>query len=46
MSEFPYPGLRPFQRHETDIFFGREEATDQSEIIKVYDWIFGRDCLK
>ena len=29
MSEFPYPGLRPFQRHETDIFFGREEATDQ-----------------
>lgn len=29
MSEFPYPGLRPFERHETDIFFGREEHTDQ-----------------
>ena len=25
----PYPGLRPFERHETDIFFGREEHTDQ-----------------
>ena len=20
----PYPGLRPFERHETPIFFGRE----------------------
>ena len=29
MSDFPYPGLRPFQRHETDIFFGRDEHTDQ-----------------
>jgi WD40 repeat protein/energy-coupling factor transporter ATP-binding protein EcfA2 len=29
MSDFPYPGLRPFQRSETDIFFGREEHTDQ-----------------
>jgi WD40 repeat protein len=29
MSDFPYPGLRPFQRDETDIFFGREEHTDQ-----------------
>jgi WD40 repeat protein/energy-coupling factor transporter ATP-binding protein EcfA2 len=29
MSDFPYPGLRPFQRHESDIFFGREEHTDQ-----------------
>jgi WD40 repeat protein len=29
MSDFPYPGLRPFQRHETDIFFGRETHTDQ-----------------
>ncbi len=28
-SDFPYPGLRPFDRHETDIFFGREEHTDQ-----------------
>jgi tetratricopeptide (TPR) repeat protein len=28
-SEFPYPGLRPFARDETDIFFGREEHTDQ-----------------
>ncbi len=29
MSDFPYPGLRPFERYETDIFFGREEHTDQ-----------------
>jgi WD40 repeat protein len=29
MSDFPYPGLRPFERHETDIFFGREDHTDQ-----------------
>jgi tetratricopeptide (TPR) repeat protein len=28
-GEFPYPGLRPFERDETDIFFGREEHTDQ-----------------
>ncbi|MCP4698988.1 MAG: ATP-binding protein, partial [Gammaproteobacteria bacterium] len=27
--EFPYPGLRPFERDETDIFFGREDHTDQ-----------------
>jgi WD40 repeat protein/energy-coupling factor transporter ATP-binding protein EcfA2/cell division protein FtsL len=24
----PYPGLRPFSRHETDLFFGREEHVD------------------
>ena len=29
MSDFPYPGLRPFKRNETDIFFGREQHTDQ-----------------
>lgn len=29
MSDFPYPGLRPFRREEADIFFGREEHTDQ-----------------
>ncbi|MCP4695373.1 MAG: hypothetical protein GY862_00790, partial [Gammaproteobacteria bacterium] len=29
MSDFPYPGLRPFERDETDIFFGREEHSDQ-----------------
>ncbi|MCP4699568.1 MAG: AAA family ATPase [Gammaproteobacteria bacterium] len=29
MSDFPYPGLRPFARDETDIFFGREEQTDE-----------------
>lgn len=29
LSEFPYPGLRPFKREETDIFFGREEVSDQ-----------------
>ena len=28
-SQFPYPGLRPFEHFETDIFFGREEQTDQ-----------------
>ncbi|MCP4702214.1 MAG: hypothetical protein GY862_35950, partial [Gammaproteobacteria bacterium] len=27
MSSYPYPGLRPFAREETDIFFGREEHT-------------------
>jgi WD40 repeat protein len=29
MSEKPYPGLRPFRRDETDIFFGREDQTDE-----------------
>ena len=29
MSEHPYPGLRPFRRDETDIFFGRESQTDE-----------------
>ena len=29
MSDAPYPGLRPFKRGETDIFFGREEQTDE-----------------
>ncbi|EDN71045.1 WD-40 repeat protein [Beggiatoa sp. PS] len=29
MSEFPYPGLRPFKREETDIFFGRDEISNQ-----------------
>ena len=29
MSDFPYPGLRPFRRDEVDIFFGREEQVDQ-----------------
>ena len=28
-STSPYPGLRPFRRHEADIFFGREAQTDQ-----------------
>lgn len=28
-TNFPYPGLRPFQSEEADIFFGREEQTDQ-----------------
>jgi TIR domain/AAA ATPase domain len=27
--EFPYPGLRPFEVHESDIFFGRESHVDQ-----------------
>lgn len=26
---FPYPGLRPFHQDEIDIFFGREEQTDE-----------------
>jgi hypothetical protein len=29
ITNCPYPGLRPFHRDETDIFFGREEQTDQ-----------------
>ena len=29
MSTIPYPGLRPFRREESDIFFGREEQTAQ-----------------
>lgn len=29
MSHSPYAGLRPFKREETDIFFGREEHTDE-----------------
>jgi WD40 repeat protein len=29
MNDFPYPGLRPFKREETDIFFGREQNTKQ-----------------
>ena len=29
MTPHPYPGLRPFKREESDIFFGREEHVDQ-----------------
>ena len=29
ITQVPYPGLRPFERSESDIFFGREEQTDQ-----------------
>ncbi len=29
MSNFPYPGLRSFQRNEIDLFFGREKHIDQ-----------------
>ena len=29
VTECPYPGLRPFKYEESDIFFGREEHTDQ-----------------
>jgi hypothetical protein len=25
----PYPGLRPFRRNETDLFFGREDCVDK-----------------
>ena len=28
-AERPYPGLRPFEAHESGIFFGREEHTDR-----------------
>ena len=28
-AHLPYPGLRPFRRDETEIFFGREDHTDQ-----------------
>ena len=27
--ENPFPGLRPFEQHETDRFFGREVQTEQ-----------------
>ena len=27
-SRQPYPGLRPFKREETDLFFGREDCID------------------
>ncbi|MDY6994574.1 MAG: hypothetical protein SVR94_18475 [Pseudomonadota bacterium] len=26
---YPYPGLRPFKRHETEIFFGRQQQINQ-----------------
>jgi WD40 repeat protein len=29
MSNAPYPGLRPFNKSESDIFFGREEQVDR-----------------
>lgn len=29
MSTIPYPGLRPFQREESHLFFGREVQVDQ-----------------
>src|SRR5262249_20996291 len=29
ISREPYPGLRPFSREETDIFFGREQQIDR-----------------
>ena len=28
-TETPYPGLRPFEAHEADVFFGREAHTDR-----------------
>ncbi|MCP4370126.1 MAG: hypothetical protein GY797_18735 [Deltaproteobacteria bacterium] len=29
MNDIPYPGLRPFTREESHLFFGRDEHTDQ-----------------
>src|SRR5262245_21861537 len=29
MSIFPYPGIRPFEKNEADLFFGRDEHVDQ-----------------
>jgi hypothetical protein len=29
VSEAPYPGLRSFQKHEVDIFFGRDDHVDE-----------------
>src|SRR5688572_504307 len=29
MSSIPYPGLRPFQRDEAHLFFGREEQVEE-----------------
>lgn len=28
MSDFPYPGLRPFKQTESDIFFGRDDCIE------------------
>src|SRR6516164_4717644 len=28
MADSPYPGLRPFERYEADVFFGRESHVD------------------
>lgn len=39
MSLFPYPGLRPFKRDESYIFFGRDEQIDQL-IDKLFDMRF------
>jgi len=32
----PYPGLRPFHRDESDIFFGREEQVDEL-LVRLHD---------
>src|SRR5262245_25296841 len=29
LSDLPYPGLRPFRRDESDIFFGRDTQVDE-----------------
>jgi WD40 repeat protein/energy-coupling factor transporter ATP-binding protein EcfA2 len=29
LQENPFPGLRPFEAHENDVFFGREGQTDE-----------------
>ena len=29
LAKLPYPGLRPFESYEADVFFGREDHTDR-----------------
>ena len=36
-SRCPYPGLRPFRRDETDLFFGRE-AQIEAMLAKLGYW--------
>jgi len=40
MSNFPYPGLRPFKYEESDIFLGRDEfITELTKKLNVHHFI-------
>ena len=36
----PYPGLRPFRRDESDLFFGRDDQVDQllDKLAEIRGW--------